>query len=64
MQRAEEEEALVVDDNLGFAKDRIISRLTEMDSLEYLTAHAKQHEPVLLPALEEAKLGGKASRKK
>lgn len=53
----------MVDDNLGFAKDRIISRLTEMDSLEYLTAHAKQHEPVLLPALEEAKLGGKASRK-
>lgn len=44
----------VVDDNLGFAKDRTISRLTEMQSQEYLIAHAKQNAPELLLALEEA----------
>lgn len=32
-----------VDDNLAFAKERCISRLTEMQSLEYLIAHAEQH---------------------
>ena len=29
-------DALVVDDNLGFTKDRTISRLTEMQTLEYV----------------------------
>ncbi|GFR48512.1 hypothetical protein Agub_g10405 [Astrephomene gubernaculifera] len=43
----------VVDDNLGFAKDRTISRLTEMQSVEYLLHHAKQHEPALVLALQE-----------
>ncbi len=43
----------MVDDNLGFAKDRTISRMTEMQSREYLLAHAKQHAPELLKALEE-----------
>ena len=43
----------VVDDNLGFAKDRTISRLTEMQSAEYLRAHAKAHAPELLLALTE-----------
>lgn len=47
-------EALLVDDNLGFAKDRTISRLTEMQSAEYLKAHAQTHAPELLYALEEA----------
>jgi hypothetical protein len=32
----------VVDDNLGFAKERTVSRLTEMQSGEYLIAHAEQ----------------------
>ncbi|KAG2493777.1 hypothetical protein HYH03_007997 [Edaphochlamys debaryana] len=45
----------VVDDNLGFAKDRTISRLIEMQSLEYLIHHAKQYEPSLLLALKEAR---------
>ena len=44
----------VVDDNLGFSKDRCVSRLTEMQSLPYLTAHARKHSPNLLLALEEA----------
>ncbi len=44
----------VVDDNLGFSKDRCISRLTEMQSFEYLMAHAKRHSPELLLALQEA----------
>ena len=43
-----------MDDNLGFSKDRCISRLTEMQSLPYLTAHARKHSPNLLLALEEA----------
>jgi protein AFG1 len=45
---------MVVDDNLGFAKDRTISRLTEMQSKEYLRAHAERHAPELLYALDEA----------
>ncbi|GLC33066.1 hypothetical protein PLESTB_000374200 [Pleodorina starrii] len=45
---------VVVDDNLGFSKDRTISRLTEMQSLEYLLHHARQHEPSLVLALQEA----------
>lgn len=43
----------VVDDNLGFSKDRTVSRLTEMQSREYLRAHAERHAPELLYALEE-----------
>jgi predicted ATPase len=45
---------LIVDDNLGFAKDRTVSRLTEMQSKEYLRAHAERHAPELLYALDEA----------
>lgn len=45
---------IVVDDNLAFAKDRTISRLTEMQSAEYIRAHAEDHAPELLYALEEA----------
>ena len=45
----------LVDDNLGFSKDRCVSRLTEMQSLPYLTAHARKHSPNLLLALEEAR---------
>lgn len=45
---------LLVDDNLGFSKDRTISRLTEMQSLEYLVSHAAAHEPALALALREA----------
>lgn len=43
----------VVDDNLGFVKDRTISRLIEMQSNEYLIAHAVTHAPELLLALKE-----------
>ncbi|KAL3137749.1 hypothetical protein ABBQ38_005013 [Trebouxia sp. C0009 RCD-2024] len=50
----EQEEALVVDDNLGFAKDRTISRLLEMQSREYLIVHAEHHAPELVLALKEA----------
>lgn len=45
---------LVVDDNLGFAKNRTISRLTEMQSMEYLVEHSNKHAPELLLALAEA----------
>ena len=45
----------VVDDNLAFAKERTLSRLVEMQSLDYLMDHARLHAPVLLPALEEAR---------
>lgn len=41
-----------VDDKLGFAKDRTISRLLEMQSVEYQLHHARQHEPSLVLALE------------
>eukprot|EP00252_Welwitschia_mirabilis_P022198 TRINITY_DN5949_c0_g1_i1.p1 TRINITY_DN5949_c0_g1~~TRINITY_DN5949_c0_g1_i1.p1 ORF type:complete len:188 (+),score=33.87 TRINITY_DN5949_c0_g1_i1:368-931(+) len=34
---------LCVDNELGFAKDRTISRLTEMNSREYLEEHALMH---------------------
>ncbi|KAG7670882.1 hypothetical protein KSW81_004312 [Nannochloris sp. 'desiccata'] len=47
-------EEVVVDDNLGFSKDRTVSRLTEMQSKEYLRAHAERHAPELLYALDEA----------
>jgi len=42
---------MVVDDNLGFVKDRTISRLIEMQSNEYLIDHATRHAPELLMAL-------------
>lgn len=54
VQSKEQEDALVVDDNLGFAKDRTISRLLEMQSREYLIVHAEHHAPELAPALKEA----------
>jgi hypothetical protein len=49
-------EDVVVDDQLGFAKDRTISRLTEMQSVEYLLQHAKQRPELkhLVLALQEA----------
>jgi len=47
-------EEVIVDDNLGFSKDRTVSRLTEMQSKEYLRAHAERHAPELLYALNEA----------
>lgn len=43
-----------MDNELGFAKDRTISRLTEMQTLEYMAAHASKHDPTLLLALQEA----------
>jgi len=43
----------IVDDNLGFVKDRTVSRLIEMQSNEYLIAHAVTHAPELLLALKE-----------
>lgn len=54
MQSGEEQDKLVVDDNLGFAKDRTISRLLEMQSIEHLIAHAERHAPELVLALKEA----------
>ncbi|CAL5221501.1 g3705 [Coccomyxa viridis] len=49
----------IIDDNLGFSKERCISRLTEMQSFEYLIEHARQHSPQLMLALEQAsKKGG------
>ncbi len=45
---------LLVDNELGFSKDRTVSRLTEMQSLEYLAAHADAHDPSLKLALQEA----------
>jgi hypothetical protein len=51
----------VVDDNLGFTKDRTISRLIEMQSREYLTQHAEKHAPELLLALYDRK-GNRRSR--
>lgn len=54
MQSKEQEAALVVDDNLGFSKDRTISRLLEMQSREYLIVHAEHHAPQLVLALKEA----------
>jgi len=38
-----EDADLLVDNELGFAKDRTISRLTEMHSREYLGEHAAIH---------------------
>lgn len=47
------DQELLVDDNLGFTKDRTISRLIEMQSREYLKMHAKEWAPELLLALSE-----------
>ena len=40
-----------VDDNVGFAKDRTISRITEMGTLPYAREHARRYAPELLPSL-------------
>lgn len=48
-------EDVVVDDNLGFAKDRTISRLIEMQTIEYALAHSERNQPEMKLALEEAK---------
>jgi hypothetical protein len=52
---ADEHCVQVVDDNLGFTKDRTISRLIDMQSREYLTQHAEKHAPELLLALHDRK---------
>lgn len=44
---------VIVDIQLAFVKDRAISRLTEMQSIEYQIQYAKQHAPQLVLALEE-----------
>jgi len=44
---------VVVDEQLAFVKDRAISRLTEMQSIEYQIQYAKQHAPQLVLALQE-----------
>ncbi|XP_024402867.1 uncharacterized protein [Physcomitrium patens] len=51
-----EDADLLVDDELGFAKDRTMSRLTEMHSKEYLKEHAEAHmsSEHPLPAVREA----------
>lgn len=54
-------EGAVVDDNLAFAKDRTVSRLIEMQSHEYLEAHAQRHAPELLLALQQQAAGGAGS---
>lgn len=54
MQSAEDQDNLVVDDNLAFSKDRTVSRLLEMQSIEHLLAHAERHAPELVLALKEA----------
>jgi hypothetical protein len=48
-------EEWVVDDQLAFSKDRTISRLTEMQSMEYLMAHAEVHASHLMLALKEVR---------
>lgn len=60
MQSAADQDNLVVDDNLGFAKDRTISRLLEMQSLEHLVHHAERHAPELVLALKEADRKGRS----
>ncbi|KAL0053502.1 hypothetical protein WJX82_006636 [Trebouxia sp. C0006] len=57
-----QEDALVVDDNLGFSKDRTISRLLEMQSREYLISHAEHHAPELVMALKEANKNSEAAQ--
>lgn len=48
---AEAMEQLCVDDNVGFAKERCVSRLLEMSSLRYARQWAVRHAPELLPSL-------------
>ena len=64
MQSKEQEDALVVDDNIGFSKDRAISRLLEMQSREYLIVHAEHHAPELVLALKEANKNSEAKQAK
>ncbi|GLU10314.1 hypothetical protein SLE2022_271300 [Rubroshorea leprosula] len=42
--RRSDDSDLCVDNELGFAKDRTISRLTEMNSKEYLEQHAEERQ--------------------
>ena len=58
-----ESQDVIVDDNLGFSKDRTISRLTEMQSLEYQLQHAQSHCPENVLALEEALAKSKSAKK-
>ena len=44
---------VIVDVQLAFVKDRAISRLTEMQSIEYQLQYAKLHAPQLVLALQE-----------
>ena len=53
MIQGEDAEDVIVDDQLAFSNERAISRLTEMQSLEYLVEHARKHAPELLLALQE-----------
>jgi len=46
-------EEICVDDNVGFAKDRTISRITEMGTLPYAREHAQRYAPELLPSLPD-----------
>lgn len=48
----------LVDENLAFSKDRTVSRLIEMQSMEYMVTHARAHAPELLLALLEAQAKG------
>ncbi|PIN21888.1 putative ATPase [Handroanthus impetiginosus] len=57
--RKSDDSDICVDNELGFAKDRTISRLTEMNSKEYLEQHAemlaeKQQQPLHDNALESS----------
>lgn len=44
-----------VDDHLGFVKDRTVSRLLEMQSIEYAMAHAERYQRDIVLALQEQK---------
>jgi len=48
---AEAMEQLCVDDNVGFSKERCVSRLLEMSSIHYARQWATHHAPELLPSL-------------
>lgn len=50
---------VIVDVQLAFVKDRAISRLTEMQSIEYQIQYAKQHAPQLVLALQEMQTSGR-----
>ena len=47
----EEASELVVDDTLGFVKQRTISRIVEMSTQHFAREHARLHAPELLPSL-------------